>query len=75
MSIARLTQGAAMTRQAVTKHLQVLASAGVASGSRLGRESIWELEAQPFDVARHYLEGISAQWDDALARLKTFVER
>lgn len=75
MSIARLTQGASVTRQAVTKHLQVLASAGLACSSRLGRESVWELEPEPLDVARHCLDGISAQWDAALDRLKTFVER
>jgi DNA-binding transcriptional ArsR family regulator len=74
MSIARLTEGASVTRQAVTKHLQVLESAGLAASSRLGRESVWELEPQPFDLARRYLDGISAQWDEALGRLKAFVE-
>jgi DNA-binding transcriptional ArsR family regulator len=75
MSIARLTHGASVTRQAVTKHLQVLAHAGLACSSRLGRESLWELEPEPFDTARHCLEGIAAQWDAALDRLKKFVER
>src|SRR5437879_7843637 len=70
MSIARLTQGAAVTRQAVTKHLQVLANVGLACSSRLGRESVWQLEPEPLDAARHCLDGISAQWDAALDRLK-----
>ena len=75
MSIARLTADASVTRQAVTKHLHVLADAGVACSSRIGRESVWELERQPIEAARHCLEGISARWDAALDRLKKFVER
>src|ERR1043166_7874958 len=63
MSIARLTSGASVTRQAVTKHLHVLADAGLACSSRKGRESVWELERRPLDEARRCLDGISAQWD------------
>ena len=74
MSIARLTEGGSVTRQAVTKHLQVLAKAGLASNSRLGRESVWELEQQPLNAARQCLDGISAQWDAALDRLRKFEE-
>ena len=73
-SIARLTQGGSVTRQAVTKHLRVLADAGLAGSSRAGRERIWELEPEPLETARRYLDGISAQWDAALGRLKKFVE-
>jgi DNA-binding transcriptional ArsR family regulator len=74
MSITRLCDGAAITRQAVTKHLQVLSEAGVASSIRVGRESLWRLKPEPFDLARQCLDGISAQWDSALFRLKKFVE-
>jgi DNA-binding transcriptional ArsR family regulator len=73
-SIARLTAGTRVTRQAVTKHLQVLAEAGLAHSSRLGRESIWELAPEKLDEARRCLDRISAQWDEALGRLKAFVE-
>lgn len=74
MSIARLTEDVSVTRQAVTKHLQVLADAGLARGSRLGRESVWELDPKPLDAARQCIEGLSAQWDAALGRLKKLVE-
>ncbi|HMD50712.1 MAG TPA: metalloregulator ArsR/SmtB family transcription factor [Bryobacteraceae bacterium] len=74
MSIAHLTRDASMTRQAVTKHLHVLAHAGLARSSRLGRESVWQLEPAPLDAARRCLDGLSAQWDSALDRLKLFVE-
>ena len=74
LSITRLTSGASVTRQAITKHLEVLAAAGLASCAREGRESVWELEEEPFEAARRCLDGISAQWDRALDRLKKFVE-
>jgi DNA-binding transcriptional ArsR family regulator len=74
MSIAHLTRDASVTRQAVTKHLHVLAHAGLARSSRLGRESVWELQPERLDAARRCLDGISQQWDTALDRLKIFVE-
>jgi DNA-binding transcriptional ArsR family regulator len=73
-SIAALTEGTAVTRQAITKHLHVLASAGLVRGVRRGRERIWELEARRLDEARQYLAEISKHWDVALERLKKFVE-
>jgi DNA-binding transcriptional ArsR family regulator len=74
MSIARLTVGTSVTRQAITKHLRILADAGLACSSRSGRESVWELEPQRLDEARLRLEEISSQWDAALNRLKAMVE-
>jgi DNA-binding transcriptional ArsR family regulator len=74
MSITRLTDGAGVTRQAITKHLHVLAEAGVVRSIRHGRESIWELEPQQLEEARRCLDLISKQWDDSLGRLKMLVE-
>jgi len=74
MSIARLTDDTAVTRQAVTKHLQVLEEAGLAHSSRAGRESVWELDTKQLDAARQCIDGLSTQWDAALGRLKQFVE-
>ena len=74
MSIARLTSGTDITRQAVTKHLRVLQDAGLVRSRRCGRESVWRLEQQRLADARHYLEIISKQWDEALGRLRKFVE-
>ena len=73
-SIARLTQGTKLSRQAVTKHLRVLEAAGVVRSVRAGRESLFALEPRPLADAQDYLLGVSAQWDEALARLKSFVE-
>jgi DNA-binding transcriptional ArsR family regulator len=73
-SIARLTAGSDITRQAVTKHLHVLAGAGLVRDARRGRERIWELEPDKLDEARRALDQISRSWDEALDRLKSFVE-
>ena len=74
-SISQLTEGSRLTRQAVTKHLRVLERVRVVRCVRSGRESLYELDPQPVQEVRDYLDQISAQWDDALARLKSFVER
>ena len=74
-SITALCEGADVTRQAITKHLHVLADAGLVRSSRSGREHIWELEHTQLDAARRSLELIASQWDDALERLRRFVER
>jgi DNA-binding transcriptional ArsR family regulator len=75
LSITRLTDGSAVTRQAITKHLDVLAAAGLVSDLRRGRERIWELELEEMEAARTYLEHVSKRWDAALDRLKHFVEQ
>jgi DNA-binding transcriptional ArsR family regulator len=74
MSIARLTAGTHVTRQAVTKHLRVLAGAGLVRGRRQGRQSLWELEPRQLEAARRYLELISQRWDDTLEKLKAALE-
>jgi DNA-binding transcriptional ArsR family regulator len=74
LSIVRLRAGTPVTRQAITKHLHALADAGLVRGSRRGRERIWRLESRRLDEARRCLDRISQQWDDALGRLKAFVE-
>jgi len=73
-SITALTAGSRVTRQAITKHLRVMQKAGLARRTRRGRESLWQLERKRFEEARHYLDLISRQWDDALGRLKKLVE-
>jgi DNA-binding transcriptional ArsR family regulator len=74
LSIARLTEGADVTRQAITKHLDVLAGAGLVRDVRVGRERIWELAPERLDEARRYLDLISRRWDERLDRLKKLVE-
>lgn len=74
MSITKLTAEFKVSRQAITKHLHVMESAGLVRNTRRGRESVWQLERRRLAEARHYLGLISKQWDDALGRLRNFVE-
>jgi DNA-binding transcriptional ArsR family regulator len=75
LSIVKLTVGSEVTRQAITKHLRVMEEAGLVRSSQQGRESVWQLEQKRLADARRYLQMISAQWDQALGRLRSFVER
>jgi DNA-binding transcriptional ArsR family regulator len=73
-SIAQLTASSKLTRQAITKHLRVLERAGIVHGVRAGREKLFEFDPQPMKAIKQYLDLVSEQWDQALARLKSFVE-
>ena len=73
-SISQLTQGSKLTRQAITKHLRVLESVGIVHSVRTGRENLFEFDPQPIERIKQYLDFVSEQWDQALSRLKSFVE-
>lgn len=73
-SITSLSAGLDLTRQAVTKHLQVLQQAGIVDSQRVGRESRFTIQPGSITQAKDYLTRISAQWDEAIARLRAAVE-
>ena len=73
-SITRLTAGQRVTRQAIAKHLGVLAGTGLVANERRGRQQIYQLRSAPLDDARRCLDILAKQWDAALARLAAFVE-
>jgi DNA-binding transcriptional ArsR family regulator len=73
-SISQLTRGTRLTRQAITKHLRVLEGAGVVHSVRSGRENLFAFQPGPIEELRTYLDLVSQQWDQALARLRSFVE-
>jgi DNA-binding transcriptional ArsR family regulator len=74
LSISLLTEGSGITRQGVTKHLRVLAGAGLVRSTRRGKESLWQVEHRRLEEARRSLDLISKQWDVSLNKLKLFVE-
>ena len=74
LSVTQLSHGQTITRQAVTKHLRVLAHAGVLVDQQRGRERLWQVQPKPLDEARYWLEQISQQWDEAIERLRAKVE-
>jgi DNA-binding transcriptional ArsR family regulator len=73
-SITGLTEGSGVSRQAVTKHLHVLEEAGLVRSERVGRETRWRIRPEGLETAHERLDRISAAWDEALSRLKDFVE-
>jgi DNA-binding transcriptional ArsR family regulator len=73
-SISELSSDAAVTRQAITKHLEVLENAGLVRSERFGRETRFEFVPKPIEEMQIYLETVAKQWDAALGRLKKFVE-
>jgi DNA-binding transcriptional ArsR family regulator len=73
-SIADLTQGAAVTRQAITKHLRTMQDVGLVRSARIGRQVVWELEPRRVAQVRAHLEQISNDWDRVLSRLRALVE-
>jgi DNA-binding transcriptional ArsR family regulator len=75
LSIARLAEGQGQSRQSITKHLRVLARAGVVRGVRRGRECCFELRPKALDDARESLDRLARQWGIALGRLKDMLER
>lgn len=73
-SISQLTEGSKLSRQAITKHLRVLQRVEVVRSIRSGRENLFQFNPAPIVEMKQYLDQVSAQWDEALARLKSFVE-
>jgi DNA-binding transcriptional ArsR family regulator len=73
-STSQVTQSVSVSRQAATKHLEVLEAAGLVISSRRGRERIWTLQTQPLIQAGDYLTQLSRQWDAAIDRLRAYVE-
>jgi DNA-binding transcriptional ArsR family regulator len=74
LSISQLSEGASVTRQAITRHLETLNQAGLVKDVRRGRERVWELDRKRVERAQRYLDQVAAQWDAAAERLKAFVE-
>lgn len=74
LSVSHLTEATTITRQAVTKHLRVLEAAGLARSEKSGRETVWALDRRPISKAQRSLDLISRQWDEAIERLRAFVE-
>jgi DNA-binding transcriptional ArsR family regulator len=73
-SIAQLSDGQPLTRQAISKHLRVLEDSHVVRSERAGRENLYVLDPRPIENLRSYIELVSRQWDTTLSRLKSFVE-
>lgn len=74
LPVVRLAEDSGVSRQAISKHLETLAGAGLVQGERRGREHVWRLRPARLDEARRQLGAIGTRWDEALARLQAMVE-
>jgi DNA-binding transcriptional ArsR family regulator len=72
-SISQLAEGTKLTRQAVTKHLQVLEDVGLVKSVRKGRETLFEFDDTPIETMTEYLELVTGQWEKKLGDLKDFL--
>src|SRR3954447_6049081 len=59
-----------MTRQAVSKHLDVLGRAGLVSSARTGRETRFTFQPEPLTDAAEWMADVGGTWDKRLAALK-----
>jgi DNA-binding transcriptional ArsR family regulator len=64
-----------VTRQAVAKHLAVLAGAGLVDGRREGRETRFRPTPAPLGEAISWMASVGGAWDDRLAALERQVAR
>ncbi len=74
LSVTELAEPLSMTRQAVTKHLDVLEGAGLLEHSRQGRKRIHRLKARPLEDVADWLAPYAAAWDRRLSRLQEHLE-
>jgi DNA-binding transcriptional ArsR family regulator len=73
-STLQVAQSLPLSRQAASKHLELLEAVGLVSSAKRGRERIWTVEPQPLAAASDYLNALSQRWDGAITRLTSFVE-
>jgi DNA-binding transcriptional ArsR family regulator len=71
---SKVAQSIPATRQAATKHLLVLESAGLVGSEKRGRERIWSIRPQSLATASDYLNTLSRRWDNRIDRLRALVE-
>ena len=62
-----------VTRQAVTKHLGVLADAGLVARERIGRETRYRPTPAPLEDAVAWIARVGGEWDSRLARLRRYL--
>jgi DNA-binding transcriptional ArsR family regulator len=59
-----------VSRQAVSKHLDVLGRAGLVSSNRVGRETRFTFRPEPLTDAAEWMAEVGGTWDRRLAALK-----
>ena len=70
LSVTDLSDPLRMTRQAVTKHLDLLEETGLVRSERRGRRRLHRLNAAPLEELDAWLAPYAAAWDRRLSRLR-----
>lgn len=73
-SLSTLAAGTGMTRQAVTKHLDVLARAGLVRHARFGRERRYRADVAPLAEAADWIASWRTQWEASFDRLADYLD-
>jgi len=73
-SISQLAEGTRLTRQAITKHLQILERVGLVRSVRKGRETLFEFDATPIQTMTQYLDLVAGQWEKKLTDLQDYLD-
>ena len=74
LSVSELSEPLPISRQAVTKHLGVLETAGLIEHEWRGRERRHRLRPQPLQELDDWLAPYAAAWDRRLSRLRKHIE-
>jgi DNA-binding transcriptional ArsR family regulator len=69
-----LAGGLPISRQAVVKHLAVLADAGLVEGVRVGREVRYTVRPEALDTTARWMTALVTAWDRRLNKIKRFAE-
>lgn len=69
LSIKQLTVGSSITRQAITKHLNLLIRSKVVVAEFSGKERIHKLNPKAVNALLDWLAPFAQQWDDRLSQL------
>jgi len=72
-STTELAEGTGMSRQAIRKHLGVLAEAGLVRDRREGRQRLWELDPEPLAEVRDWADAVRRTWEARFDRLDAFL--
>ncbi|MBB3108927.1 DNA-binding transcriptional ArsR family regulator [Paenibacillus phyllosphaerae] len=74
LPVTTLTGHFPMSRTAVSKHLRILADAGLVKERKVGRERRYRLEPEPLLELKRWLAYYDRYWDNRLLLLKQLVE-
>lgn len=70
---SNLAQRLPISRQAVSKHFNILADAGLVYSRQVGRERLYSLNPEALSSANDWIDEISKQWDQRLQRLSDYL--